>query len=82
VRRAKDEWQHVKPNEAPCQETPDQIAGRLAREKERFEAGEKARRQSRLLDVSAFGVFGFGLGALVGLVLWVFYRAARFAIKG
>jgi hypothetical protein len=79
---AKDEWQTVKQNAIPCMETPEQIAGRLAREKERYEAGEKAKRESRLVDVSAFGVFGFGIGGLAGALLWGFYRGARFAIYG
>jgi hypothetical protein len=77
-----DDWQVRDPTAPLCQETQEQIDSRLAREKARFEAGEKAKRESRLLDVSAFGVFGFGIGGLAGALLWVFYRGARFAIYG
>jgi hypothetical protein len=75
---AADLWKMLNPDGLPCQETPEQGAAREAR----FEAGEKAKRQERLLNVTAFGVFGFGFGGLAGVVLWVFYRGARFAIKG
>jgi hypothetical protein len=74
----RDQWQVVNPNDPTCQETPEQAAAR----EDRFEADEKARRQERLLDVLVFGVFGFGVGALVGVALWLFYRAGRFAITG
>jgi hypothetical protein len=60
-------------------ETPE---SRAADEKARFAAGEKAKRDARPADIVIFGALGFGLGALAGIVLWAFYRAARFAITG
>ena len=77
---ATDEWQVRRPE--GCQETPEQIMQRQTWAKARFEAGETSNREARPAKVAIFGVFGFGIGALAGMVLWVFYRGIRFAISG
>jgi hypothetical protein len=68
-----------------CQLTPEEIGHHhdlWVQGKASFDAQKKVKREHRIIDATGYGVAGFGLGAIAGIVVWAFNRAARFAIKG
>jgi len=63
---------------SPCQLTPEQQNSIREQNIQIY----KDALQSRRVAVALAGLFGFLFGAAVGIVAWILYRGARFAITG
>jgi hypothetical protein len=72
------QWTPINPRDMPCRETQAESDARVAWAKAQAEQDASNRR----IGVLFIGLYGFIMGGLAGIILWVLYRAARFAITG
>ena len=62
----------------PCMLSPEQQASINMQNAEIYQRSLQSRREA----IGFAGIFGFAVGLGAGIVAWIFYRGARFAITG